>query len=50
MFSSVPAPTESYFATAAERTCVRKNPPLVRSITCWYTLTGGWFMITVPAL
>jgi hypothetical protein len=24
-----------YFATAAERTCVRKNPPLVRSMTCW---------------
>jgi hypothetical protein len=24
-----------YLATAALRTCVRKNPPLVRSMTCW---------------
>lgn len=24
-----------YLATAALRTCVRKKPPLVRSITCW---------------
>lgn len=39
-----------YLATAALRTWVRKNPPLVRSITCWYTELGGWFMTTVPSL
>jgi len=25
----------AHFATAALRTCVRKNPPFVRSMTCW---------------
>src|SRR5690242_1313743 len=39
----------AHFATAALRTCVRKKPPFVRSMTCWYTLCGGWFMTTVPA-
>ena len=39
-----------YLATAELRTCVLKKPPFVRSITCWYTLMGGWFMMTVPAL
>lgn len=39
-----------YLATAALRTWVRKNPPLVLSMTCWYTDCGGWFMTTVPSL
>ena len=39
-----------YLATAELKTCVLKKPPFVRSITCWYTLMGGWFMMTVPAL
>ncbi len=30
------------------RTCVLKKPPLVRSMTCWYTDCGGWFITTVP--
>ena len=39
-----------YFATAALKTCVLKNPPFVLSMTCWYTDGGGWFISTVPAL
>ena len=39
----------AHFATAALRTCVLKKPPFVRSMTCWYTDWGGWFMTTVPA-
>jgi hypothetical protein len=30
-----------YFPTAEFRTCVLKNPPFVRSMTCWYTDIGG---------
>ena len=34
--------------TAAYMTVVLKKPPLVFSMTCWYTDCGGWFITTVP--
>lgn len=48
--SPLPLLSPAYLATAAVKTCVLKKPPLVRSMTCWYTELGGWFMTTVPSL
>ena len=42
IYSSLPLGDIVYLpVTAAFNTCVLKNPPFVRSMTCWYTLMGG---------